>query len=269
MYKIQLLCVKQSKNKLSKKENTMKKIVGAVLIASVFGESGAYALCVEDCGSANIGIGGLYSKFNGSNAGVESIGGYLSLGYYKITSRIKSGIVLEIGTGSSKLFGTALNGLENSSNLFYSITPKIGVNIASKNMPIFINLVIEGDDHNTTGRAKGIERRFISLGGEIEGVIPMGNVLSITYSAGYGWLGYAHYKFDGADSRVGDGANYMIKASVGASYVLSDSVSTYLRLIGRYYNTAKNSAQVQIQNNNVSYPASSSYVGMVELGLEF
>lgn len=240
----------------------------AILLASGV-TSGAYALCVEDCGSANIGIGGLYSKFNGSNAGVESIGGYLSLGYYKITSRIKSGMALEIGTGSSKLFGTALNGLENSSNLFYSLTPKIGVNIASKNVPIFINLVIEGDEHNTTGRAKGIERRIIAFGGEIEGIIPAGNALSVTYSLGYSWIGSAYYKFDGVTSKANASGNYMIKASLGASYVLNDSVSTYVRVIGKYQNIVADSQTVSVNGVDTFYPKSASYVGMVELGLEF
>lgn len=226
--------------------------------------SSAHAICVEDCSSFSIGVGGLYSKFDGSNAGVEASGGYVSLEANKVTGRTKGYVATRIGWGNSTLSGTALSSLSNPPNRFLVFTPKIGVNIASKNTPIFINFFAELDWHHTTN-SKGVERKLISIGGEIEGVIPAGNALSITYSAGGGWIGHVHYNLDGADSKVGAGANYMIKASVGASYVLSDSVSTYLRLIGRYYNVAKDSAQV----NNVSYPASSGYMGMVELGLEF
>ena len=245
----------------------IKQKVFALALASGI-VSSAQAICVEDCSSFSVGVGGLYSKFNGSNAGVETSGGYLVLQTYKVIGRIKSGMDAQLGWGNSTFSGTTLANLSNPPNYFFRTSPKIGVNIASKNAPIFVSFFGELDDHNTSS-GKGIERRFISLGGEIEGVIPAGNALSITYSAGYGWLGYAHYKFDGVDSKASDSGNYMIKVSVGASYVLSDSVSTYLRLIGRYYNTAKDSAIVQVNGVDKSYPASSSYVGMVEIGLEF
>ncbi|MGX3099076.1 hypothetical protein [Helicobacter sp. 23-1046] len=248
---------------LSKLQNKMFVLLLAGGIVS-----SAHAICVEDCSSFSVGVGGLYSKFNGSNAGVESSGGYVSLEAYKVTGRIKSYSSVQFGAGNSTLSGATLADLGNPPNHFLVFTPKIGVNIASKNAPIFVNFFGELYLHDTSN-SKGVERELITLGGEIEGIIPAGNALSITYSAGYGWLGYAHYKLDGVDSRVGAGANYMIKASVGASYVLSDSVSTYLRLIGRYYNTAKDSAIVQVNGVDKSYPASSSYVGMVEIGLEF
>ena len=242
------------------------KMFALALVSGVV--SGAQAICVQDCSSFSVGVGGLYSKFNGSNAGVESTGGYVVVRAYKVIGRIKSNIDAQLGWGNSTLSGTTLADLSNPPNYFFSTSPKIGINIASKNVPIFVSLFAELDDHNTSS-GKGIERRFISLGGEIEGIIPAGNALSITYSVGYGWLGYAHYKFDGVDSKANSSGNYMIKASVGASYALSDSVSTYLRLVGKYYNTAKNSANVQVNNVTKSYPASSSYVAMVELGLEF
>lgn len=266
MYKIQLFCVKQSKNKLFKKENTMKKIVGAVLIASVFGASGAYALCVEDCSAFSIGVGGLYSKFNGSNAGVESNGGYVSAEAYKITGRVKTDVRAQLGWGNSSLQGASVSGLSNPPNHFFTYGAKIGVNIASKNVPIFVSFFGELDRHDTSN-SKGFERKLITIGAEIDGIIPAGNALSVTYSLGYGWIGSAYYKFDGVTSKANASGNYMIKASVGALYALSDSVSAYLRVIGKYQNIARDSQRVSDANN--FYPKSASYVGMVELGLEF
>lgn len=241
----------------------------AILLASGV-TSGAYALCVEDCSAFSIGVGGLYSKFNGSNAGVESNGGYVGLEAYKIVGRVKSASRAQFGWGNTSLQGASVSDLSNPPNHFFTFIPKIGVNIASKNVPIFVSIFGELDWHNTSS-GKGLERELITLGAEIDGIIPAGNALSVTYSLGYGWIGSAHYKFDGTNSRVNtaNSDSYMIKASLGALYTLSDSVSAYLRVIGKYQNIARDSQIVQVNAVDKFYPKSASYVGMVELGLEF
>lgn len=218
--------------------------------------------CEESaCWSGNIGVGGAYYDFG--SADISSYGGFLALearGIYR--QRLQAVIGGRIGGGSTQSDKLPL--LESKSPLFIiDEYVKFGVNIAGKNAPLFINLVLEENNHNgNIASHNGIDRTLITLGGELEGSFNISSLTQFNYSLGYAWVGSGQYIIDDIKSKV---ENYSdeINVSVGFTRTMTENLGFYMKLRGKYQNLQK-----ALYQNIERFPSTRNFVAMVEMGLK-
>ena len=112
-------------------------------------------------------------------------------------------------------------------------------------------------------------RAYSLLGVELDGNVAIGENLKLTYGAGYGWL-YARYWYGNDTSAKIENSlkNFEVNASMGISYEFGGGYAYFARIIGRYQNIGA-SSEATYDNALVSYPKSSNYAGMLEMGVEF
>ena len=225
------------------------------------------------CEWTNIGIGGAYYNINGENADIGGYAGYISLfGKAAFKQRLQLGANIALGGGKSDLSGSAFPmGAKNNTNLMiFDFDLKFGVNIASKESPIFINLLGGLDIYSTNKDERKFQRSLGLAGIEIEGEKPISAKLSVMYGASYSLIVAGNYLFD-KDTRAQipfSTKNYAIGANIGLSYEIEKGISTYARLVGKYQNIGA-SETLNVNNANVFMPATQNYVGMVEFGIGF
>ena len=224
-----------------------------------------------NCEFGRIGIGGGYYGLQGSNANADSYIGYVSLGIKEVyKARFQGAFDIVLGGGRGNLKGSAFpQGISKSGDVFiFEPTIKFGVNVLTKRVPLFVNIVggIEGyrlgfNNDSTFRRVAGL------VGVELNGEIPAGDRLRFTYGAGYSWIARVDYDF-GKTTTIAKGSikNYAVNANIGLEYDLPKGLYTYAKLIGKYqHNNATSSATYN--GMQVSYPASDNFVGMLEIGL--
>lgn len=241
-------------------------ITMANLSAASYETTTTSADCKErNCFYDSIGIGVAYYNFNAGD--VISPAYYLvGDGKYVWSARAQVGLLVRAGMGSNQLKGTLQAGLKNNASYFFlDAKLKAGWNVLSKDYPLFLNVF--GEIVSQTPK-KSFGRAYSVVGLELDGNIPMGGNLKLTYGASYGVL-FASYFYDNVRSNVPNSAsNFEASANVGINYEFSNGYAYFARIIGRYQNIgASNTATYN--GNSVSYPKSSNYAGMLEMGVEF
>lgn len=235
-----------------------------LLCASLFGLE-----CNENsCKYFRIGVGGAYHSLDSKNADISSVGGYLAFSARgALKQRIASEIGGKVGLSSASSTGAYFEQLpytKNSLAVFTDFYFKIGLNISSVNVPIFINAVYGWDNFSTNLKNKGIGFSRDFVGGELDGFLPTSNTSRIEYLAGYYYFLNGDYLL--ADTNAAykfQGTNFMLKASLGYTGDITPQLGYYIKIIGKYEDI-KQSKSV----TDTSYPATSNVAGMLEFGLE-
>ena len=231
------------------------------LVNTVFG-----AQCEKDkCVYGSIGIGGGYYDFGAKD--IKSYVGYASLeSRFVYGQRLQAVLGGRVGGGSSRATNLAEFAIADKSSLFvFDYYAKIGLNIATRNAPLFINVFAERDTHNARiGGSKGFEREVILIGAEGNGYIPIGQSTYFDYGVGYAWVGGANYSFSSLNENLKPkGYSYALNAHVGFSRHINERTMYYVRLIGKYQDI--NATKVL---DSVSYPSSKDTVVMLEIGIK-
>ena len=228
-------------------------------VASALVMSANAACSATYCVGGEIGLGGIYANYNGGDtAQVHNYGGYANIASRTIyANRIQAFAGIQLGGGISNSSGS-LTALPQGAFFLLDITAKLGYNIFTANVPLFVNIFVDGGFIF----ANPMDRSLLTVGAELEGRIPLGK-LSLLYSGGYGWVARGTYRFnDNLNSQVG-GYNYAITASLGLSYEISDSTAMYIKAIGKYYDLHASS----VVDTNLSFPASHHFTAMLEIGI--
>ena len=222
--------------------------------------------CKErNCSYESIGIGATYYNFNAGD--VISPAYYLVAdGRYVWSARAQVGLLVRVGMGSNNLRGTFPTTLKTKASYFLlDAKLKAGWNVLSKDYPLFLNVFGELVSQTPT---KSFGRSYSVVGLELDGNIPVGGNLKLTYGASYGVL-VASYFYDNTRSKVpNSSSNFEASANVGISYEFSNGYAYFARIIGRYQSIGA-SSEATYENALVSYPKSSNYAGMFEMGVEF
>lgn len=224
--------------------------------------------CAEsNCRNFRIGLGGAYHNLDSKDAQISSVGGYLALSARgtlknRFASELGGKVGLGSATASRSYFESALYSKSNLS-VFTDFYFKIGVNLASANVPLFINAVYGWDDFSTNLKSKGVGFSRDFAGGELEGFLPMGGTSIIEYLAGFYTFVNGNYVFANTNtiSKL-RGTNFMAKVSVGYTKNINPHIGYYVKLIGRYEDM---SASQSVNNN--AYPSSKNMIGMLEFGI--
>ena len=226
-----------------------------------------------NCEFGRIGVGGGYYGFAGSNANIDNYIGYVSLGIKEVyKARFQGEVDIVLGGGKGEQKGSAFpqNFRRSADAFIFEPTIKLGVNVLTKRVPLFVN-VVGGIEHYRLGFGNANKfNRFIGLvGAELNGEIPAGDKFRLTYGAGYSWIFGADYGFDNTTAKIkGSPSNYAINANLGFEYDLSKGLYAYARLIGKYQHINASSSVIY-NGTNVSHPASKGFAGMLEVGLGF
>ncbi|TLD99741.1 hypothetical protein [Helicobacter trogontum] len=234
----------------------------SVVLAGTLGAS-ANAVCVVEnyCIDLYLGAGGFYENTTGSGANINNMGGFISLGgadvYFK---RVQFGLDVKLGYGSNSVGGTNLNLLTKDNTLFqFDGIGKIGVNIAGKDSPLFVNFLAGYDVMNSSG----VGRELFLLGGGIDGKITLNEKMKLTYTAGYGYVFNGAYTFNKAYASIGEGSQ-IVMFSLGTQAKVSENVNFYFKGFGKYYDL---NASKQV--NGVSMPDSRAWQAGLEAGVAF
>lgn len=238
----------------------MKSFVKKISLSAVcamFLSVGANAACNNGnyCDVIGVGVGGLHSQINETDANIKEYGGYVNLYWHMFYKRLYFAGNVRMGGGQINFSGASLTTLRGSPFFYLGGPLEMGVNIFTRNAPLILGIFYQYE----TIWSKNFDRGLMGLGVKLSGEIPIGKA-RILYSGGYGWVTpLSNYEVDG---KVGwfDGYNYSINASLGFSYNVTEKIAMNIRAIGEYYNL--NSLSV----NNVNFPSLNQYVGMLEVG---
>lgn len=217
------------------------------------------------CVLGHIGVGGAYYDFG--SADISSYAAYLSLeSRYVYHRRFQSIIGGRIGGGSTSAQNTGDLSITDKNNLFtLDYYVKIGLNIAGKNAPLFVNLVVEDNKHDgRIGKGSGLERQITTLGGDIEGYIPLVNMSYLDYGAGYAWAGIGKYTLTNDVVLNIKDYSYTINAYIGYSKHITQNTMWYVKLIGKYFDLK----DATNDSSTLVYPSSKDFVGMIEIGFK-
>lgn len=230
--------------------------------------SSSLALNCEEsnCKSLRIGVGGAYHSLNATGADISSTGGYLSFAARgTLKQRLMSEISGKVGVGSAEASGSYFATLdEKPLSVFTEASFKIGLNVLSKQLPLFVNAVYGWDNFSTNTKDKGIGLSRELGGVELEGFLPTSNTSKIEYLVGYYHFFAGNYLLQNDVSSKLGGSDYMIKASLGYASDITPNLGFYIKAIGKYENMSTS----KFTATSVNYPASTNYVGMIELGIE-
>lgn len=221
----------------------------------------------SNCKNFRIGLGGAYHNLDSKDAQISSVGGYLA---FSARGTLKNRLASELGgkvglgsaTASRAYFESDLYSKSNLS-LFTDFYFKIGVNIASANVPLFVNAVYGWDNFSTNLKSKGVGLSRHFAGGELEGFLPMGGTSSIEYLAGFYTFLNGDYVF--ANTNITSklrGTNFMAKVSVGYTKDINPQIAYYVKLIGKYEDMSASQSVGEIH-----YPSSKNMIGMLEFGI--
>lgn len=209
-----------------------------------------------------VGFGGFHMQNNGDNANFSHSIGYLAFGG-TTSSVLPIGVDAKLGYGYQR---TNFQNLSNSSSLYYEIMAKFGfVPKSSKN---FLNLVIGSENFFS----KGVNTQLILMGIELtSGEYISGSKSSLTLSTGYLYDVLGDYVF-GADknnthARLNE-YSYVWYISAKALYKFNDKFAFYTKSIYKYYGLSA-SKLVDLNNSQVEYPKSESWLAGLEIGFQF
>lgn len=242
---------------------------------------------------ASIGIGGFYSNSSATNVNVQYYGIHLNLHTDLISQNHKIKFSTEFdwnrGSWGRKLSNSQLAYLEKfgSGKNFrsYDVLIRFGLNIASKEVPLFLNLIGGfGKVTNSHKETDLFKRTTWKAGIELEGAFPLGQNSKFTYSAGY--LPTSIYYSFIDPSRADNGMSarsyvsklgHTVLVSVGFTQAINERLYFYTKLKGQY-KVFGESKLVPININiidtataiaNTNYPASRDVGAMLEVGIGF
>lgn len=242
------------------------KIWGLFVLFICGGASLQAVPCDKDrCVAGHIGLGGAYYGFGGED--IKSYGGYLSLeSRYIYLQRAQIVLGGLIGGGSTLASNAPFGITDSNTLLFYSFYAKLGLNIASKATPLFLNLFIDQNKHNgQISYNKGLYREISTLGAELSGFVPLSQLGYLDYGLGLGWAGVGKYEFPQLSSSLSiQDYSYRLHAHIGISRHITANTLYYVRLIGQYYDLKATDTNPQA----LSYPASRDFVAMIEIGIK-
>lgn len=248
--------------------NLFKKVGLSVVLAGAFAIS-ANATCLSEnyCIDTYIGLGGSYENMSGSGVNVNNLDGFISLGgsnvYY---NKLQVGVDIKAGYGSNEVGGASLSSINKNNKLVqFDGMGKIGFNVATKDSPLFIN-VIGGADLMISNH--GIGRDIGYIGAGIEGKALLSDKHKLTYSFGYGYIYTGDYRINSVVNKS-NGYNQLFMASLGTQTKISENTSFYSKGFVKYYNLgSSNSAQVN-GSQNINMPATKLWQGGIEVGISF
>lgn len=211
-----------------------------------------------------LGIGGIYLN-QSKDFDSQDSGGYVRFAFSEFSPKQRFNFTLSTLLGAAQhtsnpqaLFTTP----NPTASVFFELRPKVGVNILSQNLPLFLNLAYTFEGYNPNvgdSRYDLYTLLYQSVGGELEGLIFINPKLRLTYSAGYDYIFSGGYKTSQGRAKFDNGST--IRASVGYVYALSEKLSYYMKIQGK------------IQNFESAPPLTQKtqeqYIAGVELGLGF
>ncbi|MCI7484494.1 MAG: hypothetical protein MSA68_00845 [Helicobacter sp.] len=240
---------------------------------------------------ASIGIGGFYSNSSATNVNVQYYGIHLNLHTDLISQNHKIKFSTEFdwnrGSWGRKLSNSQLAYLEKfgSGKNFrsYDVLIRFGFNIASKEVPLFLNLI--GGFGEVTNSHKEIDlfkRTTWNAGIELEGAFPLGQNSKFTYSAGYMPTSIYYSFIDPSRADNGMSARsyvsklgHQVLVSVGFTQTINERLYFYTKLKGQYkvFGESKLVPITIIDTTtaiaNTNYPASRDVGAMLEVGIGF
>ena len=246
-----------------------KKLGLSFVLVGALGVSANADMCMADrgyCINLYIGGGGFYENISGDGANINNTLGFVSLGGSDVYfDRLQFAIDAKFGYGSNSVGGTKLSSISKDNDIFQlDAIGKIGVNVAGKNSPLFINLIMGYDIMRSRN---GVGRDLMMIGGGLDGKIALSEKTNITYSAGYAYAFSGSYYF-GRTYTKADEFGHIIMFSLGAQTKVSENVSLYIKGLGKYYDLHA-SSQVMINNADVSMPKSNGWQAGLEAGIAF
>lgn len=221
--------------------------------------------CSEsNCKNFRLGLGGAYHNLDSKDAQISSVGGYLAFSARgTLKNRLASELGGRVGLGSATASGAYFESAPYSKNNLSAFTDfyfKIGVNIVSANVPLFINAVYGWDNFSTNLKSKGIGLARSFAGGELEGFLPMGSSAKMEYLAGLYTFLNGDYVFANTNTTSKlRGTNLMAKVSLGYAKDINPQIGYYVKLIGKYEDMSASA--------NAIYPSSKNMIGMLEFGI--
>lgn len=253
---------------------TLGALLGSAEAANIITGGASKQDCYDtNCEFGRFGVGGGYYGFQGNNANVDNYIGYVSFGIKEVyKARFQGEFDILLGGGKSEIKGSTFpQGFRRSADSFvFEPVIKLGVNVLTKKAPLFVNALVGVEGYRSGfGDTNRFYRTIGFTGLELNGEIPAGDKLRITYGAGYSWIFGASYNYDDTRAKVkGSISNYAVNANLGFEYDLPKGVYVYTKLIGKYQHI--DSASSATYNGvNVSYPQSKGFAGMLEVGLGF
>ena len=221
----------------------------------------------EHCLSGRFGVGVSYLNLDAPQAKAQSYGGFVNAEAIESYKRLQALLGIRFGLGGITYSGGTFDSLGREElALNTDVRIKLGVNILTKNIPLFVNIVL-GDDYLGASSAsgttsKGFNRNLFYGGLELQGVAPVSSKGRIEYSAGFnaisGW--YELGKTYGAKSGL-KGFSYAINATLGYSQDIDERKEWYIKAIGKYENLAQSRA-VPFYATYEGNPTPSSYRGV-------
>lgn len=211
-----------------------------------------------------LGIGGIYLNQSKDFDSKDS-GGYVRFAFSEFLPKQRFNFTLNILLGAAQHTSNpqALFATQNpTASVFFELRPKVGVNILSQNLPLFLNLAYTFEGYNPNvgdSRYDLYKLLYHSVGGELEGLIFINPKLRLTYSAGYDYIFSGGYKTSQGKAKFDNGST--IRASVGYVYALNEKLSYYMKIQGKIQNFE--SAPLLTQKTQ------EQYIAGVELGLGF
>ena len=216
------------------------------------------------------GIGGHY--VDSAQINTTSYGGYINLEFIDSTKNNRVQVVLsgKLGWDKHTFASTSPSVVKSSKDLamFFEVRPKVGLNLASKEVPLFLNLAYTLDGYSTKQNQSGYANLLHQVGVELEGALPTQSGFTIEYALGYDYLFAGSYKFGEVSGNSALNNGYTLRASLGFSHKFTENTLYYVRAIGKYHNLST-SKPLDSNGVNLSMPATQNYVGMIEFGIGF
>lgn len=274
---------KKQKGFFSVKNNICKILFALGLGGASLSSAGAVGLCFDNdkghCLSSRIGVGASYYNVNANTAKANPYGGFINGELIESYKRFQGFIGIRLGLGSIDYSGATFENLgKQQTALNADVKVKLGVNVLTKNIPLFVNLVLGDDYLNASGNQSGFNKNLLYLGLEAQGKIPIASKSRIEYGAGFnlisGW--YEFGKTYAAKSHL-KGFNYGISATLGYAQDIDERKEWYVRAIGKYENLGTSSNVPFYANYDDSanpssrknYPASQNFGVMIEAGIGY
>lgn len=257
----------------------MRKFLVLFVVASVFGISGLSALCTDYyCGGISFSIGYRYADHNAQGAHINDQNiGYIGFGARFATPQELLQLVANYRGNASIRGRSKVTGLPddvagtNSGGGFDDASVKLGVNLASQEVPFYVNVFAAADNYSTRIKEDGVDVKVPYFGVELDGKFPAGTGNNIEWSLGYGYAlkDSVEYRFINSDPAKAQG--HIIRASLALAMLEGrQEVQAFLRLVGKYQMLdASTSTNYGATPTAISYPATKNAQAMVEVGFKF
>lgn len=174
------------------------------------------------------------------------------------------------GTNSFNQISNTFSRKKDLVEVFGELHLKLGANIGSERVPLFIDLVgsiLAGTNvGNVAGNAYGTS--ISGLGVELGGKIPLENHF-FAYNLGYEYIAGGRYIIKSGNPSATINGGHLVRASIAYHKILTGNFSLYGRLSARYI-MLNDSKQVMLNNGTgFSLPSANNLSAMFEVGFGF